>query len=80
MVTAVNIRKCLTGLKASIHIAQGILDEAVAQLHKAIAFNPDPILAFYHLGQVYEKTGDTRKAMEVYREALERLLKKSGKN
>jgi tetratricopeptide (TPR) repeat protein len=41
--------------------------------------NPDPSLALYRLGQVYEKKGDTQKAMETYRNALERLMKKKGK-
>ena len=69
----------LSGI-SSVYIARGNLDEAEAQLQKAIALNPDPTLALYRLGQVYEKKGDTQKAMEVYRDALERLLKRSGKN
>jgi len=64
---------------ASVYIAEGNLDEAEAQLQKAITLNPDPTLALYRLGQVYEKKGDVQKAMETYRNALERLLKKSGK-
>jgi tetratricopeptide (TPR) repeat protein len=64
---------------ASVHIAEGNLDEAEAQLQKAIALNPDPTLALYRLGQVYEGKGDVQKAMETYKNALERLLKKSGK-
>jgi Tfp pilus assembly protein PilF len=64
---------------ASVYIAEGKLDEAEAQLQKAITLNPDPSLALYRLGQVYEKKGDTQKAMETYRNALERLLKKKGK-
>jgi len=64
---------------ASVFIEEGKLDEAEAQLQKAISLNPDPSLALYRLGQVYEKKGDVQKAMETYRSALERLLKKSGK-
>jgi len=64
---------------ASVYIQEGKLDEAQAQLQKAITLNPDPSLALYRLGQVYEKKGDVQKAMETYRNALERLLKKSGK-
>lgn len=64
---------------ASVYIAEGKLDEAEAQLQKAITLNPDPALALYRLGQVYEKKGDVQKAMETYRSALERLLKKDGK-
>jgi len=64
---------------ASVYIAEGKLDEAEAQLQQAITLNPDPTLAMYRLGQVYEKKGDVQKAMETYRKALERVLKKSGK-
>jgi tetratricopeptide (TPR) repeat protein len=64
---------------ASVYIAEGKLDEAEAHLQKAITLNPDPSLALYRLGQVYEKKGDTQQAMETYRNALERLLKKKGK-
>lgn len=64
---------------ASVYIEEGKLDEAEAQLQKAVTLNPDPSLALYRLGQVYEKKGDVQKAMETYRSALERLLKKSGK-
>ena len=64
---------------ASVYIEEGKLDEAQAQLQKAITLNPDPSLALYRLGQVYEKKGDVQKAMETYRDALERLLKKTRK-
>lgn len=64
---------------ASVHIEEGKLDEAEAELQKAITLNPDPSLALYRLGHVYEKKGDVQKAMETYRGALERLLKKAGK-
>ena len=63
---------------ASVYIAEGKLDEAETQLQQAISLNPDPTLAMYRLGQVYEKKGDVQKAMETYRKALERVLKKSG--
>ena len=64
---------------ASVYIEEGKLDEAEAQLQKAIILNPDPTLALYRLGQVYEKKADVQKAMETYRSALERHLKKTGK-
>jgi Tfp pilus assembly protein PilF len=56
-------------------IAEGDLDGAEAELQKAIMLNPDPTLALYRLGQVYEKKGETQKAMETYRKALEKKLK-----
>ena len=64
---------------ASVYIAEGKLDEAEAELQKAVTLNPDPTLALYRLGQVYEKKGEVQKAMETYRSALEKVLKKSGK-
>ncbi len=64
---------------ASVLIAQNKLAEAESHLQKAVSLNPDPTLALFRLGQVYEKNGDTQKAMETYRDALEHLLKKSGK-
>jgi len=64
---------------ASVYIAEGKLDEAEAQLQKAITLNPDPTLALYRLGQVYEEKGEVQKAMETYKNALERLLKKTRK-
>ncbi|UCG39393.1 MAG: tetratricopeptide repeat protein [bacterium] len=64
---------------ASVLTAQGDLDGAEAQLLKAVTLNPDPTLALYRLGQVYEKKGQVQKAMETYRDALERLLKKPSK-
>lgn len=65
---------------SSVYMAQGNIDKAEIQLQKAIFLNPDPTLALYRLGQVYERKGDSQKAMEVYRDALERLLRKYGKN
>jgi len=76
--TDTNSNEARVGI-ASVYIAEGNLDEAEAQLQKAITLNPDPSLALYRLGQVYEKKGDIQKAMETYRNALERLLKKKGK-
>jgi len=64
---------------ASVYIEEGKLDEAEVELKKAITLNPDPTLALYRLGQVYEKKGDVQQAMETYRNALERLMKKNGK-
>jgi tetratricopeptide (TPR) repeat protein len=61
---------------ASVMIAEGDLDGAEAELKKAITLNPDPTFALYRLGQVYEKKGQTQKAMETYRNALEKILKK----
>jgi tetratricopeptide (TPR) repeat protein len=53
----------------------GRLDEAEAVLRDALVLDPDPVHTHYYLGLVYEKKGDTAKALEHYRQALSRLLK-----
>ncbi|UCF31781.1 MAG: tetratricopeptide repeat protein [bacterium] len=63
----------------AVLVAEGDLDGAEAELQKAVMLNPDPAPALYQLGQVYEKKGDIQKAMETYRDGLEKLLKKSSK-
>ncbi len=53
------------------------LSEAEAVLKETLVLNPNPALTHYYLGQVYERTGETRKALEHYRKALRRLLRKT---
>lgn len=53
---------------------QGQLDSAESILVEALVLNPDPARVHYYLGQIYEKKGNTAKALEHYREALARLL------
>ena len=50
------------------------LSEAEAVLKDALVLNPDPARTHFYLGQVYERTGETDKALEDYREALRRRL------
>lgn len=73
-----NSRPAMVGL-ATVLMAEGDLDGAEAKLQQAVMLNPDPTMALYRLGQVYEKKGETQKAMETYRKALEKNIKQSAK-
>lgn len=50
------------------------LDQAEKVLTEVIMLNPDPARTHYYLGLIYEKKGETTKAMNHYRQALGRLL------
>jgi tetratricopeptide (TPR) repeat protein len=50
------------------------LDEAELALREALVLNPDPAQTHYYLGLIYEKKCDTAKALEHYRESLNRLM------
>ncbi len=50
------------------------LDEAELALREALVLNPDPAQTHYYLGLIYEKKGDTAKALEHYRQSLARLM------
>jgi tetratricopeptide (TPR) repeat protein len=50
------------------------LVEAELALREALVLNPDPAQTHYYLGLIYEKKGETAKALEHYRESLARLM------
>jgi tetratricopeptide (TPR) repeat protein len=50
------------------------LVEAELALREALVLNPDPAQTHYYLGLIYEKKGDTAKALQHYRESLARLM------
>ena len=52
----------------------GKLEEAELALREALVLNPDPAQTHYYLGLIYEKKGDTAKALEHYRQSLARLM------
>lgn len=52
----------------------GRLDEAEAVLREALVLDPDPVHTHYYLGLIYEKQGETARALKHYRESLSRLL------
>jgi Tfp pilus assembly protein PilF/peroxiredoxin len=61
-------------------LMSGDLDRAEAELVRAVSPNPSPGEALFHLGQVYEKRGQTALALETYRRACEELVKRMGRN
>jgi predicted Zn-dependent protease len=48
----------------------GSLKEAEQVLKTALVSNPDPVRTHYELGLVYEKEGDTEKALAEYKEGI----------
>jgi tetratricopeptide (TPR) repeat protein len=52
----------------------GHFAEAESTLVLALDLNPDPARIHYYLGAIYEQQGQTAKALEHYRRALDRLL------
>jgi len=63
---------------AEIYLKKGRLDEAVAQLEKALSrydndrvWTPTAVKAYYLLGLAYEKSGWNKKAIEKYEEFLD---------
>ncbi len=61
-------------LRGILLFHDGKLDDAEKALSESLVLNTDPARTHYYLGLVYEKKGQTDKAMEHYRQALERLL------
>jgi tetratricopeptide (TPR) repeat protein len=60
----------VTLIQGIICMKRGEMDKAEALLEKALLLNPDPTRAHYYLGQLYEKKGKHKLAMEHYRDAL----------
>jgi tetratricopeptide (TPR) repeat protein len=67
--------KQLKGISLYRH---GKLDEAEKILLEALSLNPEPVRVHYFLGRIYEAKGDTAKALEHYREALQKTLHEDG--
>lgn len=58
-----------------VKLKRGQLDDAERLLKEALAMNPDPVRAHYYLGELYERRGEYKLAMEHYRDALKHALK-----
>jgi tetratricopeptide (TPR) repeat protein len=58
-----------------IKLKRGQLDDAERLFKEALAMNPDPVRAHYYLGELYERKGEHKLAMEHYRDALKHALK-----
>ncbi len=54
-------------------LKQGKRDEAVAELRQATLINPEHVLAYFALAQVYEEDGDYPKSIQSYQEILRRV-------
>lgn len=65
-------------LKGIALFRAGKLDESEKILLEVLVLNPDPARTHYYLGMLYEKKGQTAKALEHYREALSRVLSEPG--
>ena len=50
---------------------KGKYDDAIAEYDKAIALNPNVVLAYTNRGLAYERKGDKEQAIVDYRKALE---------
>jgi thioredoxin-like negative regulator of GroEL len=61
-------------LKGIALFKRGKLEEAEKILLEALALNPDPARVHYYLGRIYEGKNDSAKAIQHYREALQKLL------
>ena len=51
---------------------KGALKEAERVLQDALQLNPNPVRTHYELGLVYEKLGDTEKAMAEFKEGIKK--------
>ena len=65
-----------TGLGSSL-LLKGDFDSAIAILEEAAVANPYPALTYYELGKAYELKGEKEKSLELYKKALDKVLKKN---
>ena len=63
-----------TGL-GKTYILLGEIDEAIDALTAAVAANPNPYTAYYELGRAYEIKGEKNKAGEMYKRAIDGIIK-----
>ena len=65
-----------TGL-GKAYILQGNVDVAIDVLTAAVKANPNPQTAYYELGRAYEIKGEKDKASEMYKKAIDGIIKDS---
>jgi len=65
-----------TGL-GKAYILQGNIDGAIDVLTAAVKANPNPQTAYYELGRAYEIKGEINKAGEMYKKAVDGIIKGS---
>ncbi len=61
-------------LKGISMFRRGKFEDAEKVLLESLSLNPDPGRVHYYLGRIYENKGDTAKALQHYREALQKML------
>jgi peroxiredoxin/predicted negative regulator of RcsB-dependent stress response len=64
-----------TGLGRTM-IMKGQAEKAIEVLTEAAGCNPDPHIAYYELGKAYDLKGEKDMAREMYRKALDKIVKK----
>jgi peroxiredoxin len=65
-----------TGL-GKAYILQDDIDGAIDALTAAVTANPNPQTAYYELGRAYELKGEKNKASEMYKKAVDGIIKES---
>jgi tetratricopeptide (TPR) repeat protein len=64
-----------TGFGAAL-VMSGDVDGGIEILEDAVIANPYPQMAYYELGKAYELNGDTEKAMQMYKKAMDKITHK----
>lgn len=64
-----------TGLGGAL-ILKGDVEEAIEILNTAAIANPYPQMTYYELGKAYELKGEKDRSIEMYKKAIEKIIKK----
>jgi peroxiredoxin len=64
-----------TGIAGAL-ILKGEIDEAIKILEAAAVANPYPQMTYYELGRAYELKGEKDRSIEMYKKAIEKIIKK----
>ncbi len=64
-----------TGLGGAL-ILKGEIDRAIDVLNAAAVANPYPQMTYYELGRAYELKGEKERSMEMYKKAVEKIIRR----
>src|SRR4030065_996285 len=70
-----NSHDAKTGLGGAL-ILKGDIEKAVKDFTAASVANPYPQMTYFELGKAYELKGEKDKAIEMYKKAMEKIIKK----
>ena len=70
-----NSHDARTGLGAAL-ILKGDIDNAIEVLTDALSTNPYSEMTYYELGRAYELKGENSKSKEMYKRALQKIVRK----